>query len=64
MVIRDDGYNANVLSKTFLDKHRPLLNIEKVPLAINHSSEDFTELTNEMAVVAEIQLEDYMYHSI
>lgn len=61
--LKDDGCNTDVLSKTFADRHRRLLNIQKASFTINHSNKDSAEVDNELVLGTKFQLEDHVYRS-
>lgn len=55
-ILRDDGCNTNVLSKTFVNKHRNFLNVRTVDPKVNHTNKYVIESTDEMVVNAEIEI--------
>lgn len=58
-VLKDDGWNTNVMSRTFLENNRHLLNIKKTALNINNSNNRSVELSSEMMFDNEIEIENH-----
>lgn len=62
-ILKDDGCNTNVLSKTFVNKNRHLLNIQKEQSVISHSDKDYIETSSDIVVDAEVEIGCYKYRS-
>lgn len=62
-VLKDDGCNTNVLSASFVRKHREKLDVRKTTVEILHSSSKETEITNEIVYDTTITIGDHSYRS-
>lgn len=62
-VLKDDCCNANVMSHSFVNKHKEYLNIRKTSFLINHSNKDSVEEATEIVVDTEIQIVYHRYKS-
>lgn len=62
-VLEDDGYITNVLSKSFVESIRDIVDVRTSPATISHSSKDTVEETNETVVHAEIEIGNNRYKS-
>lgn len=63
LVLKDDGCNTNVLSKSFVDRHLSLFRIHSVASTIHHSSRDHVEHSDEVVLEAEVEIESHCYVS-
>lgn len=62
-VLKDDGCNTNVISKSFVEANRHLLTLRHEPSLISHSDKDYTETSEEVVVDTEIELGTHSYRS-
>lgn len=62
-VLKYDGSNTNVLSKTFVERHWQFLNVQKASFTIDHSKKDPTKVGNEIVVDTELELGDHVHRS-
>lgn len=63
VVLKDDGCNTNVISKSFVDANRHLLDVRLSPATINHSNKNSVEETNEIVIDAEVEIGSHKYRS-
>lgn len=62
-VLKDDGCNTNVVSRSLLERHRDSLQVVKGSTVLSHSKKGSTETTNQMIVDAELRLGNHLYRS-
>lgn len=62
-ILKDDGCNTNVMSKTFVQMYRHLLDVRPTTATINHSSKHVKEESGEMVVGAEVEIGPHQYTS-
>lgn len=62
-ILKDDGCNTNVISRTFVNRNRHLFNIEKTSVTIHHSNKKIVEKAEEVIVGAEIGIGSHTYRS-
>lgn len=62
-VLKDDGCNTNVMSTSFVNKNRHLLNIAKKSAIINHSNSKTTEKASEIVLETEVEIGPLKYRS-
>lgn len=62
-ILKDDGCNTNVISKSFVNQHRHLLKIKPASIIINHSDKNATEKAQEMVMDTEIRIGPRIYKS-
>lgn len=60
-ILKDDGCNTNVISKSFLNRYRNLFQTKKASFTINHSNKGSVEEANEILVDEEIQIGNHQY---
>lgn len=60
-ILKDEGCNTNFMSKTFVNKKRHLLNVEKTFVEVNHSNSNSTEEAREMVINAETETGNHKY---
>lgn len=63
VVLKDDGSNTNVISKSFVDANRDLLYVLPSPANINHSKRNSVEETIEIVIDAEVGIGSHKYRS-
>lgn len=62
-VLKDDGCNTNVIAKSFVDRHRDLVQTHKAVFTISHSNKRSIEKASEIVLNTEIQIGDHKYKS-
>lgn len=62
-ILKDDGCNTNVISKSYVNRHRHALNIVKGRFEINHSNKNTTKEANEVVLNTPVQIGSHIYHS-
>lgn len=62
-VLKDDGCNTNVISRSFANRFRPFLDIRKSHYVVSHSNQGSTEDTDEMVYDTEVQIGSHRYRS-
>lgn len=62
-VLKDDGCNTNVISRTFVNRNRHLFNIKKTSVTIHHSNKKIIEKAEDVIVDAEIEIGSHTYRS-
>lgn len=60
-VLKDDGCNTNVISRSVLKRCRHLFNVKKSSFVINHSSKSLTETVTEVVLDGTIQIGEHVY---
>lgn len=62
-VLKDDGCNTNVISKSFVKRYCHLLQVRRTSFSIFHSNKQSTEEATHVILDAEIQLGNHVYRS-
>lgn len=63
IVLKDDGCNTNVLSRSFVKANRDILDVRSSSATINHSNRNSVEHSSEIVVDAEIEIGPHKYRS-
>lgn len=62
-ILKDDGCNTNVVSKTFLAGHSDLFRVKDTPTLLSHSKKDSNEEASQVIVDAELRIGRHTYRS-
>lgn len=62
-ILKDDGCNTNVVSRTFLENNRDLFRVKETRTLLSHSKVDTTEEASEVVLDAELRLGGHVYRS-
>lgn len=62
-ILKADGCNTNIISGEFIRRKERYFNVIDRKRCIEHSSEDSSELTNGVAVDAEVRIARHRYRS-
>lgn len=62
-ILKEDGCNTNVISRSFVKQYRHLLNVKKACFVISHSSKSITETATNVVIDASIQIGEHVYSS-
>lgn len=63
VVLKDDGYNTNVVSNNFVSRHANLFNLRNCPMVVFHSKTDSTEKATSVIVQGMLKLGEHEYVS-
>lgn len=62
-ILKDDGCNANIFSRSFMREHRPLLDIQPSSSVVQPSNNNRVEQAQEIIVDTQIQIGAHRYRS-
>lgn len=62
-ILKDDGCNTNVVSKSFLSENRGMFEIKQAATSLSHSKRGSTEVASEVVMNAELKMGEHQYAS-